>query len=74
MPQTVFGVQRDTVRSAGWPAVVAVLMMALFIEPWLQSNGLGAVALAVYALLLPVIAWSLFEDIRNWRERRRTDQ
>ncbi|MHC3382108.1 hypothetical protein [Haloarcula sp. H-GB5] len=73
MAQTKYGIRRETVRSAGWPAVVAVLVMALFIEPWLQSQDLGTVALVVYVLLLPVIAWSLFEDIRSWRDRNSTD-
>ncbi|GGM52583.1 hypothetical protein [Haloarcula argentinensis] len=70
---TIFGIDRSSVRTAGWPAAVLVGIIVLFVEPWLQNQGLGAVAIALYVLLLPVIAWSLFEDIRHWRERRRTD-
>ncbi|GGO03835.1 hypothetical protein [Haloarcula pellucida] len=67
---TLFGFDRSTVRSAGWGAAVAVAVVILFVEPWLQRQGLERVVLLLYAVLLPIIAWSLIEDIRAWRGGR----
>jgi hypothetical protein len=73
MTRTPFGVRRDTVRSAGWPAVIVVIATAMLLEPWLANHGLGAAALVVYVVMLPVLIWSLVEDVRSWREQRGTD-
>lgn len=64
---TLFGIDRDTVQRAGWPAVVVLIATLLFVEPWLEARGWGTVALAIYVALLPVIVWSLLEDVRSWR-------
>lgn len=67
MTTTRIGVERRTVRTAGTVAVVAVLATAMVIESMLQSQGLGWVALVVYALAVPVLLWSIIEDVRRIR-------
>jgi len=67
MTRTHLGFKRETVRKFGWLAVVAVIIITLFIDPWLQQRGLEFVVLVVYALLGGVLLWSLLEDVRYWR-------
>jgi len=67
MTETLIGVERRTARLAGSAAVVAVLATAMVIEPQLRGRGYGPVALAIYALAVPVLLWSLVEDIRRLR-------
>ena len=46
---------------------MAVLATAMVIEPQFRGRGYGPVALAIYALAVPVLLWSLVEDIRRLR-------
>lgn len=67
MTRTLFGIERRTIRRAGWAAFVVLVAMIIFVEPWLQAQGYGVVALAVYAALFPAFVWSIAEDVRSWR-------
>jgi hypothetical protein len=67
MTSTLLGVEPRTARLAGTVAVIAVLATAMVIEPQLQARGDGRVAFAVYAAALPVLVWSIVEDVRRLR-------
>jgi hypothetical protein len=56
-----------TARRAGTAAVITVLATAMVLEPELQDRGLGTLALAIYAVAVPVIAWSVYADVRRLR-------
>jgi hypothetical protein len=67
MTDTLIGVSRRTARVAGTVGIIAVLGTAMLIEPALQARGHGTAALAIYALALPVLLWSVVEDLRRLR-------
>ena len=68
MTHALIGVERRTARAARTVAVVAVLATAMVFESLLQSRGYGWVALAIYAIALPILLWSIVEDLRRFRD------
>ena len=70
MGETTFGIERSTLRSAGWIAAIGISLTLLVVEPWLVQRGRGALVVGIYGVLVPVLLVSIVEDVRAWREHR----
>lgn len=46
----VFGLDRQTVRAAGTAVAVVLIFTVPVMDPWLEQNGLGTVAVVAYAV------------------------
>lgn len=67
MTETKIGLDRRTARVAGTVAVIVVIATAMVVEPRLQASGYGYAALGIYAVSVPVLVWSIIEDVRRMR-------
>lgn len=70
---TLFGLDRDVIRSTGSIAMFALAVSLLFVQPWFEQQGLAVVGIVLQTPLAALVIWSLVEEFRFRRERRRTD-